>query len=320
MKDFFDKVDYSQADIENLITIGAEESINLDFKSGDSLANTDGKKNEIAKDVSAFANSDGGIIIYGVAEKDFKADSLAFVNGNDFTKEWLEQIINSRIQKRISDILIVPIRFNNDPAKTVYVVKIPLSNSAPHISSDKRYYKRFNFQSVPMEEYEIRDLFNRKQKTEIEIGEILFVQGGSSSVAKQIRNIEYLLRFQIHNTGNTIEEKFKLEVYIPKHIVEMDPSNEIRKFKIRDEGDISVFSIANESPIYQNEITTVVNGRIKITKRALHLLESPGVRLKVFYSSGTKEKTFNLLDKLTFGTNPLAKDGNLLKNQQWLED
>lgn len=317
MNDFFDKENYSEEDIKNLIDIEAEESVNLEFKSGDSLANSDGKKTEIAKDVSAFANSDGGIIVYGIAEKDFKANSLVFVNGKEFTKEWLEQVINSRIQKRISNVRIVPIRFFGDISKTVYVVKIPASNGAPHISFDKRYYKRFNFQSVAMEEYEIRDLFNRKQKTEIEIGDILFVQGTSALGAERLRYVEYLVRFQIHNIGNTIEDKFKLEVYIPKDIVQNDASNEMKKHKIRDEGIISVYSVPSVSPIYQNEITTVVNGKITINKISLQLLEHPGIRLKAYYSSGMKEKTFNLLDTLTYRTNAFEQNGHLLKNQTW---
>ena len=45
--------------------------------------------------------------------------------------------------------------------KVAYVVSIPQSIRAPHQASDKKFYKRFNFESVPMEEYEIRDLARR---------------------------------------------------------------------------------------------------------------------------------------------------------------
>lgn len=319
MKDFFDRDAYNSEDIQNLITIKAEESVNLDFKAADSLGSSDGKKNEIAKDVSSFANSDGGIIIYGILEKDFKADSIDFVNGHDFSKEWLEQVINSRIQKRISGISIFPVRFDGDLTKTVFIVKIPQSNAAPHLSSDKRFYKRFNFQSIAMEEYEIRDLFNRKQKTQIELSDILFVQGMSSSAGKQIRFVEYLLRFQACNIGNTIEEMFKLEVHIPKELILVDASNDLREYKIRDENGISVFSIPNSSPIYQGEITTIVNGKIRVSERVLHLLENPGVRAKIYFSSGTLEKAYDLLNVLTYGPST-PNSSNLLKDQQWIRD
>ena len=63
MEDFFSKSSYQPEDINNLIESAAEESIHLDFKASGSLANQNESKKEIAKDVSAFANSDGGIII-----------------------------------------------------------------------------------------------------------------------------------------------------------------------------------------------------------------------------------------------------------------
>ena len=312
MKDFFDKAEYVQADIENLLTIGAEESINLDFKAADSLMNTDGKKSEIAKDVSSFANSDGGIIIYGITETDHPGDSMSFIDGNTFSKEWLEQIINSRIQRRIPDLIIYPVRFDNDISRTVYVVKIPRSTLAPHMTSDKRYYKRFNFQSVQMEEYEVRDLFGRKQKTELDIADILFEQRSSGSSARQLRYAEYLLRYQIRNIGNTIEERFKLEIYIPKHLTQADEQTNFYNYKIREDGGISVYSVPNSSPIYQEETTTVITSMVQIRRDRLHLLETQGIRLKLFYSNGTKERTFNILDVLTYKGKPL-------RNEQWTD-
>ena len=76
MIDFFDKYEYSEADITALIHGKAEESIHLDFKAAESLGDSNPKKNEIAKDVSAFANSDGGIIIYGISEQDHRAGNF----------------------------------------------------------------------------------------------------------------------------------------------------------------------------------------------------------------------------------------------------
>lgn len=168
--DFFRKNEYSTSDIENLIKIKAEGSIHLEFKSSESLGYSDSRRAEIAKDVSAFANSDGGVIVYGISEKDHCAESLSFIDGNEFGKEWLEQIINSRIQKRIPDLTITPVRFDNDILKTVYIVKIPQSHLSPHMSSDKRYYRRFNFQSIAMEEYEVRDLFSRRHERRLRSG------------------------------------------------------------------------------------------------------------------------------------------------------
>lgn len=59
----------TETDLLALITAGVEESAALDYKRADSLNKRDDrKKTEITKDVSSFANSAGGVIIYGIAE------------------------------------------------------------------------------------------------------------------------------------------------------------------------------------------------------------------------------------------------------------
>lgn len=157
--------------IKEYIDNQIEESLHLDYKASDSLQKTDGKKNEIAKDVSSFANSDGGIIIYGIKEfqhgTTFLPEKIDAINRNDFSKEALEQIINSRISPRILGVKITPIILNEND-QVIYIVEIPKSDTA-HQASDKRYYRRFNFQSVPMDDWEIKDIFNRKSKAEIEV-------------------------------------------------------------------------------------------------------------------------------------------------------
>ena len=60
--------DWKEADILLLITNGVKESLELDYKQCASLQKADGKKKEISKDVSAFANSAGGTIVYGMIE------------------------------------------------------------------------------------------------------------------------------------------------------------------------------------------------------------------------------------------------------------
>ncbi len=77
-----------------------------------------------------------------------------------FTKEWLEQIIQSKVRPRINGIVIHSITVDEDSDQVVYAVEIPKSNTA-HQANDKKYYKRFNFNSEPMYDYEIRDILNR---------------------------------------------------------------------------------------------------------------------------------------------------------------
>ena len=162
----------SKTDLENLILNQIEENLGLDYKSAESLGKSVGKKKEISKDVSAFANSNGGIIIYGIKEFDEKdkrhlPKEIDPIDRTKFSKEWLEQVINSNISPRIDDIRITSISLN-ETNQVAYLVDIPKSNTA-HQSSDFRYYKRFNFESIAMQDYEVKDVMNRNKTPTIEL-------------------------------------------------------------------------------------------------------------------------------------------------------
>src|SRR5437870_10887135 len=131
------------ADINKLINDKVQESLHLDYK--DSRASDSGKSNEISKDTSAFANSDGGIIIYGIEEdkKHFPVRIDGGIDHSTFSHERLEQIIHGNVTPRINDLRIYPIPLSVD--RSVYVVQIPKSHRGPHQAADKKYYKRFNF-------------------------------------------------------------------------------------------------------------------------------------------------------------------------------
>jgi len=76
------------------------------------------------------------------------------------TRESLEQLIDGGVRPRIDGLKIVAIPLN--AGKFAYAVTVPQSAyRAPHQAPDHRYYKRQNFQSVPMEDYEIRDVLRR---------------------------------------------------------------------------------------------------------------------------------------------------------------
>ena len=154
-----------------------EESLHLDYKAADALTGSksiDAIKKEIAKDVSAFANSDGGVIIYGISEnsdpvKKHLPESLDPLLRTSFSKERLEQIINSNISPKIQGLRIHSISISID--KVIYVVVIPKSNTAHMVTAqgDKRYYKRYNFMAESMDAYEVQDVMNRSSHSSIKI-------------------------------------------------------------------------------------------------------------------------------------------------------
>jgi Schlafen, AlbA_2 len=59
---------WDEARLRSYIDNFIEESLVLDYKAANSLGQSDRKKMEVTKDVSAMANSAGGTIIYGLKE------------------------------------------------------------------------------------------------------------------------------------------------------------------------------------------------------------------------------------------------------------
>ena len=158
--------DYIETELTGLIQNQVEENLRLDYKASDSLGKSDAKKKEISIDVSAFANSDGGTIIYGIKEFDeldkrHLPEKIDPVDRTVISKEWLEQVINSNIQPKIQGIIIKPIGLSTSANHVAYAVMIPKSNTA-HQANDKKYYRRYNFESVAMDDYEIRDVLSRQ--------------------------------------------------------------------------------------------------------------------------------------------------------------
>lgn len=212
-----DKVKHSwdQILLQKHIDEQIEESLTLDYKSADAIGRSDGKKKEITKDVSAMANSSGGTIIYGVKEydsldKQHIPEKIDTLDRTQFSKEWLEHVINN-IRPRISSVIIHPVDVDTDPNAVVYVVEIPQSTTA-HQATDYRYYKRFNFESVPMEDYEIRDVMNRGVMPDVS------VEFKYRTLRLDMEKHEYALEIWVKNKGPQIINHFKLEFTFPKTV------------------------------------------------------------------------------------------------------
>ncbi|WP_052600014.1 helix-turn-helix domain-containing protein [Aureispira sp. CCB-QB1] len=149
--------DLKYSDIEYLVNDRKEqEGYHLDYKK--SLGNPDRAKNELAKDISSFANSNGGYLIIGVN------DNLEILGvdkeiNNKPIDEWLNQVVGSNIEPNVLyyDPKIIDIPSSN---KVLVVIHIPESTKKPHmVSSLYTYYVRINDSSKKANHYQIRDMF-----------------------------------------------------------------------------------------------------------------------------------------------------------------
>lgn len=200
--------DWQEEDLLALIRTGIEESLELEYKASPSLENIPKNKTEIGKDVSAFANSAGGTLVYGIPE--MKGVPQPLDGGIDplvTTKEWLEQVIHGGIRPRL-DMHINPVSLTTQhPGRVAYVIRIPRGLTA-HQASDHRYYKRSNFRLVPMEDHEIRDVMNRSRHPIIEP---VF----SFKESRSAQSSSLVLRIALRNVGAMRARDIKIVVAIP---------------------------------------------------------------------------------------------------------
>ncbi len=197
--------------LDQMVIDGVEESLTLDYKRAGSLAKTHDKRMEITKDVSSFANSSGGVVIYGVAEPSDQAsrhlpERLDPVLRTEFSKEWLEQVIQT-VQPRIEGLVIHPVIIDKGHNTVCYVVEIHQSHTA-HMAGDHRYYKRQNFNALAMEDYEVRDVMNRKTHPRIRAS--IFINRAPAHSGS-----EELILVRLENVGPVLARHVMVELEVP---------------------------------------------------------------------------------------------------------
>jgi hypothetical protein len=243
---------YDLAYINSLIEDKIEESLQLEYKGSGSLNSQNPDSKEISKDVSAMANSAGGIIIYGINEdqtnrKPYLPSQINPINRHNFSKERLEQIINSNIQPKINNLIIHPI-LTNENDEVVYIVDIPQSTTV-HQAKDKKYYKRYNFESVAMDDYEIKDIINRSKNPIITI-DFLITQNAPNK-----------LQIFIENTGKVFAQYVNYFVYFPKEIIRNIKSPNYQQIQIEDKEYDVVSGLNTDRDIVDYEYPDSVKGK-----------------------------------------------------------
>ncbi len=297
----FIKNRFTIKDINALIESNAEESLTLEFKASGSLdfENKERKeslKTELSKDISAMANSEGGIIIYGIREKNHVAHSKTFIDGNLITKERLEQVIQARIKRPIQNLKIHTIREDKSIEKSIYLIKIPRSEDSPHMAYDGAFYKRNNYNITKYMEYDLRREYLRIRKSKLQIeSPVINNEFDQFHNYTNSKNGLFKIWFHITNAGKILEKDFKLEILISKNIYQSSylgiPSL-ILKFKTHTLPEYHKFSIPNDAAIFPEETIRVTHAVIKVNEDVL----DSEIRTKLYYSGGSEEKTFTVKD------------------------
>ncbi len=182
-------------DIKDYVSNMQEENLNLDFKTINkpNLSNKDDKKN-LAKSISGFANSNGGMIIWGInARKDDQgidcACSFEPIDNLKLFISRLNELTSRATYPLIDSVMHIPIEENEN----IGYVKtfVPECDSGPIMAKlgEDRYYKRSGDTFYRMEHFDIADMFGRRKKPNLIVIGRYYKDGNTPSIFISIKNI-----------------------------------------------------------------------------------------------------------------------------------
>lgn len=195
-------------DVVSLIQAGEKESAYLDYKK--ELDTSNNGKKELAKDATAFANADGGLILIGIEEDqgipvDPPTKVALLINGRQKIEDWICQVLDTGISPKISySIKVITERPGDDSG--IISLAIFRSSSFPHMATSQdeyRYWARRGTIKVRAEEYEIREFYKQNQTMDEKLRQYLEKMGQLETLSPNQfganRHSEQLVLFQNDN-------------------------------------------------------------------------------------------------------------------------
>jgi hypothetical protein len=219
----FDAIDL--AAIHQFVEDRQQEHLHLDFirSSGRRIfARRDDRKN-LAIAISGFANSDGGIVVWGVvAERaedgvDSATDlqplenlAQSYSDLQRLTAEATAPLVDGVVHRIVS----------GREGVGFLVTYVPRSDSGPHMAKlgEDRYYKRSGDSFRKMEHFDLEDMFGRRPKPRLSLGTRIHY-GGMSRPPNRVPRYEFRISLSITNTGRGLAR-------FPALAVKVEPSGE----------------------------------------------------------------------------------------------
>lgn len=164
----------SESDLQGLINHAVLEGKTIEYKQ--ELPETRGDRKTLAQEVSSFANTRGGDLIYGIKEDTDTGDPVGFndLEISDVDEEIgrLDSIVRDGVNPRISGYDIRAIELNSDGH--VVVIRVQESFRSPHrvtLGGHDKFYARSSNGKYPLDVEELRREFVLSETNAEEIRE-----------------------------------------------------------------------------------------------------------------------------------------------------
>jgi hypothetical protein len=174
MRKLFDElVAQGEGAIDAIVAEGRQESVDLEFKTKEDPNRGEPSKDDVrqlGRTLSAFGNSIGGLIVWGVEARKDQTTGIDGATGTipiasiERFKSDFVRACSQVIMPRHEGIRIEHIPSDRQPGAGYLAIYVERSERRPHrseVSGDKQYYKRSGDSTIAMEHYDIEDSFKR---------------------------------------------------------------------------------------------------------------------------------------------------------------
>ncbi|MGH6790813.1 MAG: AlbA family DNA-binding domain-containing protein [Pseudolabrys sp.] len=146
----------SERDLIEQVTTGVPEGVLLDYKR-DMYGRSDADAKEFLKDVSSFANTDGGHLIIGVDEAAGIPTAVSALNGDpDQDLQRLENLARDGIEPRIAGLRMKALPISG--GGYVLILRVPKSWNPPHRISARNTNRIYGRNSAGAYEFSVDEL------------------------------------------------------------------------------------------------------------------------------------------------------------------
>ncbi len=297
LREFFDSIDMNT--VKEMVENNQEENINLEFKivNNQNFNHRDDRKN-LAKALSGFANSSGGIIIWGVeARKNSEnidcAINIKPIESLPLLLTRLNQFIGQAVSPIVDGVENRALTTENNNG--IVVTYIPESFNGPYMAKlgEDRYYKRSGDSFYRMEHFDIADMFGRRKTSLLSVKYSISQAGSSKKSIVNYRNLGYRISLGLKNNGR----------------------GSARAPYVALNGDLlQPLRIGTPQNNFMNQLANIQEDRWYRFGANAGLVIHPGIQIEFIYFSGTFRSDLRKVEDITVEYQVTSEDQQMINN------
>lgn len=209
---------FTKSDLDKLIEANVSEGIQIEFKKELKIG-TDSEKKEFISDITALANTEGGVIFIGIEERKDNngkntgvAESIPSIEISNVDQliQKINNFIRSGTNPPLTNVHINPIEIEANKYVLVFTINptidLPVMNT---VNKTNKFYKRTSVGKYPVEVYELSEMFNKSQTNRDRIQKFISDRHNKVRYSKIIPTLDTVGSFFLHlspiSTRNKID-------------------------------------------------------------------------------------------------------------------